>query len=188
MSEPFVGEIKMVGFNFAPRGFATCSGQTLPIQQNAALFSLLGTTYGGNGQTTFQLPNLQGRSPVGVGNGAGLTPITIGEISGTENVTLLQTQMPSHTHAASAAVAVPANTTSTTLAATPSATSVLGPIAAGGRAGTLYTADAATTTLLPFNAAVTVQATGGSQPLPVRNPFLGTNFVIALTGIFPSRD
>src|SRR5690606_5156315 len=98
MSEPFLGEIRMVGFNFAPRGWAFCQGQLLSIAQNSALFSLLGTMYGGNGTTTFALPDLRGRSPVGMGNGPGLTPITQGELAGTENVTLLSTQMPMHTH------------------------------------------------------------------------------------------
>src|SRR5437868_2425626 len=98
MSEPFLGEIRMFAGNFAPTGWAFCNGQILSIAQNTALFSLLGTTYGGNGQTTFGLPNLQGRVPMHWGTGAGLTPRTLGETSGSENVTLLSTQMPAHTH------------------------------------------------------------------------------------------
>jgi microcystin-dependent protein len=201
MSDPFIGEIRMVGFNFAPRGWASCQGQIMSIQQNSALFALLGTTYGGNGQTTFGLPNFCGRSPVGQGAGPGLTPITIGEISGSENVTMTINQMPMHTHVATASqptgtaqIAVPAATTGTTQAQ-PGTSTVLGPVAAAGRAGTLYCTEAADTTLAPFNANVTVQApaitvgiAGGSQPIALRNPYLGTNFVIALEGIFPSRD
>ncbi|EZH76258.1 tail protein [Ectopseudomonas composti] len=201
MSDPFLGEIRMVGFNFAPRGWATCQGQIMAITQNSALFALLGTIYGGNGQSTFGLPNFSGRSPVGQGNGPGLTPVTIGEMAGSENITMTTNQMPMHTHGATASaptgtaqVAIPAATTGTTQA-TPSTGTVLGPIAAAGRAGTLYCTGAADSTLAPFNSTVNVQAptvtvatAGGSQPVPLRNPYLGTNFIIALEGIFPSRN
>src|ERR1700723_3711762 len=98
MSDPYVGEIRMVGFNFAPQGWAFCNGQLLPISQNAALFALIGTFYGGNGSTTFALPNLQGRVPMGMGTGTGLTTKTIGEFSGAENVQLLISNLPPHTH------------------------------------------------------------------------------------------
>lgn len=201
MSDPFLGEIRMVGFNFAPRGWAMCQGQLLSIAQNNALFALLGTLYGGDGQTTFGLPDYRGRSPVGMGQGPGLSAVVQGEMAGTENVTLTLNQMPMHNHVATASassataqVAIPAATTGTTQSA-PGTTTVLGPIAAGGRAGTLYCTGAADTTLAPFNTAVnvpaptvTVNASGGSQPISVLNPFLGTNFVIALEGIFPSRN
>jgi microcystin-dependent protein len=187
MSDPFIGEIKIVGFNFAPRGWANCDGSQMSIAQNSALFSLLGTTYGGNGTTTFALPDLRGRSPVGIGQGPGLSPITQGELSGTENVTILSTQMPMHTHTAQTTVAIPAVETSTNVSGTPSNTSVLGPVTAGGRPGALYSTDAASTTLAPFNPQVTVSPAGGSQPLPIRNPYLGLSIVIALEGIFPSR-
>src|SRR4051812_4210500 len=100
MSEPFLAEIVMFAGNFAPRGWAFCNGQILSIAQNTALFSLLGTTYGGNGQTTFSLPDFRGRSPVGTGQGPGLATIDLGEVSGAEAVTLLTTQMPVHTHTA----------------------------------------------------------------------------------------
>jgi microcystin-dependent protein len=203
MSDPFLGEIRMVGFNFAPRGWAQCAGQLLSISQNSALFALLGTMYGGNGQVTFGLPDYRGRSPVGQGQGLGLSPIDIGEVSGTENVTILSTQMPAHTHtavpastsiAASGQASIPAVTTGTTQA-NPGPTTVLGPIASGGRPGTLYGTGTPDTTLAPFNVSVlgdlpviNIGVTGGSQPLGIRNPFLGTNFVIALEGIFPSRN
>ncbi|MCY1301460.1 Phage Tail Collar Domain protein [compost metagenome] len=202
MSDPFLGEIRMVGFNFAPRGWALCWGQQMGIAQNSALFSLLGTLYGGNGQTTFGLPDYRGRSPVGMGQGPGLSNIDQGELAGSESVTLTINQMPIHNHAivvsavtGNAQVAVPANSSSTTTVSAPSATAVLGPVAAAGRAGSLYTNDAPNTTLAPFTASVTCPAptatcgnAGGSQPFGLRNPFLGTNFVIALEGIFPSRN
>lgn len=205
MSDPFLGEIKMVGFNFAPRGYAMCQGQQMSIAQNSALFSLLGTTFGGNGQVTFGLPDYRGRAPLGMGQGPGLTFVNQGEVGGVESTTLTQLQMPIHTHTAVAApfnasltgpISIPAATTGTTQAA-PGNTTVLGPIAAGGRAGTLYATTAADTTLAPFDATVTGSVTptaptignaGGSQPLAIRNPYLGTNFVIATEGIFPSRN
>jgi len=204
MGDQFLGEIRMVGFNFAPNGWALCAGQLMSIAQYSPLFSLLGTTFGGDGVNTFALPNYCGRSPVGMGNGPGLTPIVQGELSGAENVNILSTQMPMHTHTAqsqpfnaslSGPINIPAATTGTTQA-TPANTTVLGPIAAGGRAGTLYATTAADSQLAPFTATVTGQLTpgnpvigpsGNSQPLAIRNPFLGTNFIIALTGIFPSR-
>src|SRR6476620_7519707 len=98
MSEPFIGEIRIFGFNFAPRGWAFCNGQILSIAQNTALFSLLGTTFGGNGQTTFALPDLRGRVPIHTGQGPGLSPVTLGMVPGTEMVTLLQSNMPAHRH------------------------------------------------------------------------------------------
>src|SRR5215207_1465370 len=98
MSDPFVAEIRMFGGNFAPRGWAQCNGQLLPLSQNTALFSLLGTYYGGDGKSTFALPNLQGSSPIGQGQGAGLSERFIGEAAGAQNVTLLQSEMPAHSH------------------------------------------------------------------------------------------
>src|SRR3954465_3180869 len=99
MAEAFIGELRLFGFNFAPRGWAMCSGQILPIAQNTALFSLLGTMYGGNGQTTFALPDLRGRAPAHVGQGPGLSPKTQGEVAGEETHTLIATEMPAHAHA-----------------------------------------------------------------------------------------
>jgi len=205
MSDPFLGEIRMVGFTFAPTGWALCSGNIISITQNQALFALLGTTYGGNGQTTFALPDLQGRSPVGTGNGAGLSPIIAGESAGVENAQLTINQMPQHTHTAqsggsvsvSGSAAIPAcsSPTAGTSTGTPGATTVLGTSVASGRPGELYTTTAANTTLLPFNVqstgtapAVTIGVTGGSQPFSVRNPYLGLTCIIALQGVFPSRS
>ena len=204
MSDPFLGEIRMVGFNFAPTGWAMCAGSLMSISQNNALFALLGTTYGGNGTSTFALPDLQGRSPVGAGNGLGLSPIVLGETAGVANVTLNNTQMPTHTHNAASngglsvtgSVAVPAcNAPTGTPAGTPANNTVLGTISAGGRPGELYTTTAANTTLLPFNVtstgtapAITVGTTGGNLPFGVRNPYLGVTCIIALQGVFPSRS
>jgi microcystin-dependent protein len=203
MSDPYLGEIRMVGFTFAPVGWALCAGQIVSIAQNQALFSLLGTTYGGNGVATFGLPDLQGRSPVGTGNGAGLTPIVAGQISGTENASIMLNNLPSHTHIAAVTggggavtipVAIPATTTTTGEGATPGPTTTLGPISAGGRPGSLYSTATANTTLAPFNVSTTIPAptvtnslTGNNVPLPIRNPYLGLTCIIAMQGVFPSR-
>jgi microcystin-dependent protein len=204
MSDPFLGEIRMVGFNFAPAGWAMCSGSMLPISQNTALFALLGTTYGGNGVNTFALPDLQGRSPVGVGTGPGLSPIVAGEMAGTETVTLTSNQMPMHTHTAqsngnvsvSGSVAVPACSAPATGSSVqaPGPTTVLGEVSVTGHPGTLYTTTAPNTSLAPFTVqstgtapGITIGAAGGSQPFPIRNPYLGITCIIALQGIFPSR-
>jgi microcystin-dependent protein len=165
MSEPFMTEIKIVSFNFAPKGWALCNGQLLPINQNQALFSLLGTTYGGNGQTTFGLPNLQGDVPIHVGQGH-----TLGEVAGTTSVTISQQQMPQHLHMAQA---------STTAGSTALAGgNILAP------ALNVYGPPNSLTNLLP----TTVSNVGGSQPHNNMMPYLVLNFIIALQGIFPSRN
>ena len=175
MSQPFVGEIKMFGGNFAPRSYAFCNGQLLSISQNTALFSLLGTTYGGNGTTTFALPNLQGRFPMHWGNGPGLSPRAIGESSGTETTTLSAAQMPAHNHVVNVATS-----TGTVSAA---ANNLLA--ASSTRGETHYAAAGGTTAAL--NPA-SLSSTGGSQPLSIMPPFLAVTFIIALFGIFPSRN
>jgi len=202
MSTPYVGEIRMVAFSFAPQGWQQCFGQIMPIAQNPALFSLLGTQYGGNGQTTFGLPDLRGRSPVGMGQGLGLSDIVLGEISGTENVTLTINNMPAHTHTATVTgglsvtgnVAVPATTSATGEASTPANNTVLGAASASGRPVNIYSTSAANTTLAPFpvtltgaSPSITNTLTGGSLPFAIRNPYLGMNFIIAVEGVFPSR-
>ena len=165
--DPFIGEIRAVSFNFAPKGWALCNGQVLPINQNQALFSLLGTTYGGNGQTTFALPNLQGRAPLHVGGVHAL-----GESSGEVAHTLSLAEMPAHTHAATARAA---------LADSPSP---------AGRAWASQPAAQSygPPTNLAGLAPMAVAATGGGQPHPNLQPYLVLNFVIALVGIFPSRN
>ncbi len=188
MSEPFIGEIIMFAGNFAPRGWAFCNGQLLSIAENTALFSILGTTYGGDGRTSFGLPDLRGRSPVGVGDGPGLRPISFGEKSGSETVTLTTSQLPVHTSAVTVEVAIPASSSGTSVVAAPSNTTVLGPVAAGGRAGTLYATDAPNTTLKPFQATGSVAPVGGSQPINIRDPYQSINFIIALQGLFPTRN
>ncbi len=185
MSDPFVGEIRLVGFGFQPKGWAFCDGRLLSIQQNAALFSLLGTTYGGNGTTTFALPDYRGRSAVGMGNGPGLTGVVQGEMAGSQSVTILPTQMPMHSHAATAAQS--ASTANASIASPQNNIPAI-TVSEDGRTqffgyAPVSSADA---TLAPV--AVTVQPAGGSQPLPILNPFLGSNFIIALEGIFPSRN
>ncbi|WP_420111076.1 phage tail protein [Pseudactinotalea sp.] len=165
----FLGTIQLFGFNFAPRGWALCQGQLLAVSQNSALFSLLGTTYGGDGQTTFALPDLRGRVPMGQGQGAGLSGRVVGDVGGTEAVTLTPGQLPAHTHGVSAASA-----------ATSKSPSVARPaVAAGGAAyGT-----AATVSM----AAGMVQPAGQSQPHDNMQPYLVGNWCIAVEGIFPTR-
>lgn len=164
MAEPFLGEIKMLAFDWAPQGWALCNGQFLPINQNQALFSILGTTYGGNGQTTFALPNLRGRTPIHVGGGH-----TLGQAAGTETHTLTQNEMPTHTHFVQGSSA-PAN------APSPS--------------GNFSAANAGAYALSP-NVAMSPQGVtnaGGSQAHQNMCPYLVISFCIALQGIFPSRN
>jgi microcystin-dependent protein len=171
LSEPFLGEIRMVGFNFAPRGWALCNGQLLSIAQNTALFSLLGTTYGGNGQTTFALPDLRGRSALHFGQGPGLSNYTQGEVAGTETVTLTINEMPAHNHILGAQ-------------STPgSSTNPSNNYPAGSSARDNQYSNAANANMNPSALSVS----GGSQPHTNMPPYLVINFVIALEGIYPSR-
>jgi microcystin-dependent protein len=171
MSEQYLGEIRAVSFNFAPKGWALCNGQTMPINQYAALFSLLGTTYGGNGTTTFNLPNLQGRTPVHFGSGASGNQVSLGQVGGAESVTLNGNQSP-HTHLVAAqSSGGNSNTPSGNL---PGAST--SPVQAYGA-----------TPNTPMNAAM-VGPAGGSQPHNNIQPSLVVNYIIALTGIFPSRN
>lgn len=167
MSEPFLSEIRIFSFDFPPKGWAFCNGQFMPINQNQALFALLGTTYGGNGQTTFALPNLQGRVPIHVGN-----KHTLGEAAGSSSVTLNIQQLPQHLHFAQAS-------------ANPGTGLVpSGNVVFGQRAAEIYhSAD----NLVAMNAG-TVSNVGGSQPHNNMMPYLVLNFCIALQGIFPSRN
>lgn len=203
MSDPYLGEIRMVGFNFAPYGWAQCQGQTIAVSQNQALFALLGTVYGGNGVSNFQLPNMQGRSPVGMGQGLGLSEITIGETGGTESIALTTSNMPQHTHMASVtgggtvtgSIAIPATTSTQGEGGVPGTGTMLGPCSAGGRPASLYsTATDNLTTLKPFNVSLQASApsiqntmAGSSLPFESRNPYLGINFIIALQGVYPTR-
>jgi microcystin-dependent protein len=172
MSNPFVAEIRIFPFNFAPKGWAFCNGQILPLSQNTALFSLLGTTYGGDGKSNFALPNLQGSSPMHPGQGPGLSLHDLGESGGSDTVTLLQTELPAHSH--SYTLDPNAKTEKSTLAGnTP---------ASAGQGNTLYSSSA-NVTMNPLALAVI----GGSQPHNNLQPYLCLNFCIALQGVFPPR-
>ena len=168
MGTPFLGEIKIISWNFAPKGWAFCNGQFLPINQNQALFSILGTTYGGNGQTTFALPDLRGRVPIYTGPNFN----ALGEKGGQEFHTLIQTEMPQHIHFAQL-------TTQNATTGTPTNNML-----AGVPSFAYRTNISNLTTLQP----ATVTLTGGSQPHENRQPFLVLNFIIALQGVFPSRN
>jgi microcystin-dependent protein len=209
MDQPYIGAIFIWAGTFAPRGYAFCNGQILSIAQNQALFSILGTTYGGNGTTTFALPNLCGRAPFGAGvpaQGTGLTTLTLGEVGGNESITLTQNNMPLHNHTAaftstsggSADIAIPAVAGSNATTNTPGSTTVLSKGVTADRESTpinVYSAATADTTLKPFPASVsggsgnvTVNAAGGSQPFNIHPPYLALNFIIALEGIYPPRN
>jgi microcystin-dependent protein len=171
MADPFVAEIRCFGFNFAPTGWAQCNGQLLPISQNTALFSLIGTFYGGDGKTTFALPNLQGSVPMNQGQSGGTSDRTIGEASGSEAITLLESEMPAHTHTLNAAEST--------------ATERQPPnqMFAVGEAIGFYRSDQPSTTMNPGMLAIG----GGGAPHNNMQPFLVLNFCIALQGIFPPR-
>lgn len=179
--DPFIAEIVMFGGNFAPRGWALCQGQLLPISQYSALFSILGTMYGGDGRTTFALPDMRGRNPVGVGQGPGLSDYRQGPGGGHESVYLNVTNLPSHTHVA--AGTVKANFTPPTGAgnqAVPTNNNFAG-VANG------YSNSAANVNMAANNVTVTVGNTGGNIPFSVVQPWCCVQFIIALQGIFPSR-
>jgi len=172
MSEAYVGEIRMFAGNFPPRGWALCQGQIMSIQQNTALFSLLGTTYGGDGKSTFALPNLVGRAPMHFGQGPGLSQHNLGGAGGSSNVTLLVNQIPAHTHVPAGAPAPNADTPAGgSWASTPV------------RGGTKVYGGTPDTTMSPQ----ALNVTGGSQPHNNMQPYLGVNFIICLQGVFPPR-
>jgi microcystin-dependent protein len=170
--DPFVGEIRMFGFSFAPQGWALCNGQLLPIAQNQALFSLLGTTYGGNGTTTFALPDLRSRVPVHQGQGPGLSPYAAGQAGGTETVTLAAADMPQHTHPvqASSSAATSDNPAGRALARS---------------ASHIYHSEPGPHAVMNANM---LGEAGGSQPHDNIQPYLAVTFCIALTGIFPAQN
>ncbi|KEK29013.1 phage tail protein [Shewanella xiamenensis] len=211
MSDPFIGEIRMFAGTFAPRGWALCNGQLLAISTNSALFSILGTTYGGNGTTTFGLPNLQSRTPVGTGTGTGLSNVVLGQVAGVENVNLTTNQLPIHAPTATF-IGNASSVTATVDVATTTATAMVPP-AAGATTYLSATTAKAGPTSVAFNGlftstapdstksslggvhgsvtpagTVTVNPVGGGQPVGIRNPYLGMNFIIALEGIYPSRN
>ncbi|MXS72901.1 phage tail protein [Flavobacteriaceae bacterium W22] len=176
-----MSEIRIFAGDFAPKNWAFCQGQILNINTNQALFALLGTTYGGNGVTTFMLPNFAGRAPMGTGNAVGIESYQLGEMSGSEKVTCTLANMPTHTH----------NSGSETVA--------IKTFSDGGDTGSptdntlaslsgLYSNQTADTTLRPISTAFNLSIAGGSQPISVQQPYLGVNYIICLYGIFPSRS
>jgi microcystin-dependent protein len=176
MSSPYIGEIRMFGGNFAPAGWAFCDGSLVAISQNDALFNLIGTTYGGDGQATFALPDLRGRLPLHQGQGTGLSNYTLGETGGVEQVTLTVNQIPVHNHALNAAstgqVLSPLNALPAVATSTQTGVEVYGPVAANPTT---------------FNNQ-TIAADGGSQPHSNFQPYLCVDFIISLFGIFPSQN
>jgi microcystin-dependent protein len=179
--EPFIGQIMMVGFNFAPRGWAFCDGQLLPISQNQALFSLLGTTYGGDGHTTFALPDLRGRVAIHQGTGPGLTPRAMGQKAGSEHVYLTANTMPVHGHSAQAQMKASSSDAQTDAPA--------GKVLAKAPRGDLYGDPASLADMASESVSVTVNDNaGGGQPHDNMQPYQVVNFVIALQGLYPTRD
>ncbi len=173
MADPFLGEIQIYAFNFAPRGWAFCNGQTLPVAQNQALFALLGTTYGGNGTTNFLIPNLQARAPVHFGQGPGLTNYQQGQTGGQSAVTVLASQMPVHTHPLGVVASVPGNTSNPVGNRLGVAPAGIGNTYSGaGNAG---------------GSGAAIPSAGGGQAHNNLQPFVTLSFCIALTGLFPSR-
>jgi microcystin-dependent protein len=176
MSDQYVGEIRIFGFNFAPNGWAMCNGQLLPISQNTALFSLLGTNYGGDGRQAFALPNLQGAAALGQGSGPGLTPYAVGELGGLAAVTLFTQQLPAHTHQVQAFVGRGGSSVTDPAA---------GDSLAAGQDGDPYTSSATNLTAMAPNA---IGAAGGGAAHNNYMPSLVLNYCIALVGIYPPRS
>lgn len=179
MAEPFIGQIILFAGNFAIRGYAMCNGQILSIAQNTALFSILGTTYGGNGQTTFALPDLRGRVPVHFGQGPGLSNYSLGQLAGTESTTLLQNNLPPHSHQLNVSagskgnVAIPTNNFLG-----------IGNLPSTGENLNNFNSAAATGAMNPAS----ITGGGSSVPFSILQPYLALNYLIALEGIFPSRN
>jgi microcystin-dependent protein len=176
MADQFLSEIRIFAGNFAPTGWALCNGQIMPISQNTALFSLLGTTYGGNGTSTFALPNLQGSAPIGAGQGPGLSVRDLGETGGEQSVTLLDSEMPGHSHAAQASTAGGVNSP---------AGAAWGESKIGKTPLNVYAASGANNVPMSPQA---LSIAGGSQPHNNMPPYQCLTFIIALAGIFPARN
>lgn len=173
-------EIRLFAPNFAPKNWALCAGQLLNVNTNQALFSLLGTTYGGNGVQTFALPDFRGRVPMGTGGGAGVNPYVLGQVQGSNTVTAILDNLPGHTHGGTGSFAISAYSD-------------------GGNVGSpggntlasltgLYSINTPDTHLRPITPAITIGTSGNNQPLPVQQPYLGMNYIICISGIYPSRQ
>jgi microcystin-dependent protein len=179
--EGVLAVVTMVAYDFSPKGWAYCNGQILPIAQNQALFSLLGTTYGGNGINTFALPNLMGRTPVGTGQGAGLSNYTLGEMTGTETTTLTINNLPPHVHNGSVTVTPRGGNSADDTNATSNWP---------GQAMNAYAPTPTPATFMqgPNVISTTIGAAGGGQPFEILTPYLTLNYVICISGLFPSRN
>lgn len=185
MSEPFVGEIRMVSFNFAPVGWFICAGQLLPIASYQALFALIGTTYGGNGVSNFQLPDLQGRVPINAGNGLGLPPYVIGQSGGTPTTTILAANLPPHSHTITPPVSNVNGTASSPVSKYPA----VDVTTTNNRDVTATTMSyAASAVSGQFAAAYQSGSSGSGLPISIEPPYLTVNFIIAYNGIYPSRS
>jgi len=171
---PYLAQIMLVGFNFAPKGWAQCAAQLMSIQQNAALFSILGTTYGGNGIQNFALPDLRGRTSIHWGQGPGQPNYVLGELAGAESVTILSNSLPLHTHSLNV---------STVASTSPTPSGNLAAQSQSSITGMLYGSPSNVTM-----AAGTIANNGGNQPVSIMQPYLVVNYVVALSGIFPSRN
>jgi len=183
--DPFIAQIIMFGGTFAPRGWAFCNGQLLSIAQNQTLFSILGTTYGGDGRTTFGLPDLRGRAPVHAGNGPGLSPTPLGKKGGLETVALIESEMPIHTHGATGKVKTGPDTDLTDV----SEGNLLAHEArGGGNALEIYTSSAGSSYMADDSTEISVSSAGGGQPHENRMPYTAINFIISLQGVYPSRN
>ncbi len=179
MSDPYLGEIKIVGSTYAPQGYAVCNGQMMSVAQYSALFSVLGIRFGGNGVTTFGLPNLQAAAPMGAGNGPGLEPRTVGDTSGVASVSLMIAEIPTHDHGLVAAGLNPPNPAQNVAA--PTSQAMVGP------SNPNMAFSDVTTPAVAFSP-LAIGPVGGSQPHENRQPLLALNFVIALQGIYPARN
>jgi microcystin-dependent protein len=182
--DQILGTIMIFVENFAPKGWFLCDGQTLPIAQYTALFSLLGTTYGGNGTTTFALPDMRGRVPIHAGNGPGLSPYILGQTGGVEQVTLTTPQIPAHNHIATGKVATGGDNALTDIS---SGNLLASESRGGGDALNIYNTGAAASFMADNSVEVNVGPTGGSQPHANLQPYTTINYIIAWQGIFPSR-
>lgn len=181
MVDPYIGEIRVFAGNFAPVGWLICNGSLLPINQNEALYTLLGTTYGGDGVTTFALPNLQSRIPIGQGSGPGLTTRVLGQTGGVENVTLVESQIPVHTHTISASTATSGSVNGATSA------TYLG-VASSAQANPVAYLPNGTGVGTSALAPQTISGTGGSQPHANIQPYIAVNYIIATNGQYPTQN
>jgi microcystin-dependent protein len=181
-TEPFIGEIKILGFNFPPRGYTLCSGQLISIAENTALFSLIGTNYGGDGQVTFGLPDLQGRAPIGQGQGPGLPDYVIGQKGGNTQTTITVANMPAHSH--------PAQGITVNMPVSNNNGDVSDPSGAYLAKGSsdIYSSVATSNSYGALTVAGQTGITGSNTPIDITNPYLAINYSIALEGIFPSRN